>query len=193
MKEFNDKEFFDYEMSHGMNPEDENYVKLQSALGHKIISDLKPESVLEIGPGSGALLEYFIRNQIDVFGIDKNPYHHKYFCTRNPVYVHNYYLYNMEDGVLDVDFLFDVGVSIETFEHMSDVAIRNSLELIKKSCKHWFVFSSTPHPDPEFDVQWGHINVKSKDEWISLFEEYDMKIHSEWKVPTEWTLLFRII
>ncbi len=60
--------------------------------------------------------------------------------------------------------------------------------LTNLKCKY-FHFSSTPHKT-DFDEAWGHINIKSEDEWIALFEQCGFKLDRKMSLPTSWSLLF---
>ncbi len=51
--------------------------------------------------------------------------------------------------------------------------------LTNLKCKY-FHFSSTPHKT-DFDEKWGHINIKSEEEWVALFEKCGFKFD---RVPT---------
>jgi len=79
-------------------------------------------------------------------------------------------------------------VSIEVLEHLTDEQINEYLESIDAK---YFYLSSTPYTTtPEFDSWWGHINIKSVDEWIAFFDEYGYKVLHKLTVPTDWSILF---
>lgn len=187
MKSYNHRQFFEYEQAHGMTPDHLPYRDLHYSLGRKIKQDLNPKSVLEIGCGSGALLEWFCSMDIEAYGIDNNPHHKEYFSMRNPDCSHAYMLWDLKNK--PTESFFDVIVSIECFEHLEDKVLAQTADYVSRNC-NYFVFSSTPHPDPDFDIQWGHVNVKNTDEWIEFFNRRDLKLKERWDVPTEWTLVF---
>jgi len=88
--------------------------------------------------------------------------------------------------------------SIEVFEHIEDIKLLPFIATLANHCEY-FLFSSTPHKDmPEFDEQWGHVNIKPTDEWIRLFElngfellKEETKYLQENCIPTTWTLIFK--
>lgn len=187
MKRFNHIEFFEYERDHGMTPDNEMYAEIHYSLGRKILSRINPKTVLEIGTGSGALLEFFCRRGVDAIGIDFNPFHKQYFESRNPEHFYRYVLHDLEEDLQDLHV--DTIVSIECFEHLEDKVLDKAVDYVSRNCKT-LIFSSTPHPDPEFDIQWGHVNVKPTQEWIKIFTSKGMKFIEQWDVPTAWTLRF---
>jgi len=45
----------------------------------------------------------------------------------------------------------------------------------------------------EFDETWGHINIKSDTQWVSMFRSFGYKLIEKPKTPTLWTLAFQKI
>jgi 2-polyprenyl-3-methyl-5-hydroxy-6-metoxy-1,4-benzoquinol methylase len=182
--QFTDQEFFDYEVEHGRTPDNPDYLALHAATAD-LIAKYKPRRVLEIGPGMGTILECLAKKGIYAAGIDSNRFHRDFFIKRNPALADRY-------GLLDHKFelhRFDFVVSIEVFEHMPDALIHEYMKPLKPRT---FLFSSTPHKStPEFDEQWGHINLKQESEWIDLFSEYGYQLKKKLTMPTHWTLLFK--
>ncbi len=56
----------------------------------------------------------------------------------------------------------------------------------------FIVFSSTPHadPNPGWDFQWGHINIKPPEEWHALFRQYGCELADVRPPVTEWASLY---
>jgi SAM-dependent methyltransferase len=181
---FTDREFFDYEVQHGRTPENPDYLALHAATAG-LIAKYKPRRVLEIGPGAGTVLECLAQKGIYAAGIDSNPFHRDYFIKRNAGLADRYSLLDHKFDLKSFDFV----VSIEVFEHLTDTVIH---EYMKQLDSRYFLFSSTPHKStPEFDEQWGHINLKPEPEWIRLFSEYGYELKKKPALPTEWALLFK--
>jgi SAM-dependent methyltransferase len=182
--QFTDKEFFDWETQHGLTPDNPDYLRLHTFTAN-LIEPYKPRRVLEIGSGMGTLLECLAQKGIYAAGIDPNRFHRDFFVKRNPRLADRY-------GLLDHKFKlkrFDFVVSIEVFEHLTDELIH---EYMKRLKPRYFLFSSTPHQTtPEFDEQWGHINLKQESEWIDLFSKYGYQLEKKLTLPTEWALLFK--
>ena len=50
----------------------------------------------------------------------------------------------------------------------------------------------TPHRDtPEADAAWGHVNVKSKGEWIAFFAHFGIRYNRDDTSVTEWGMVFQ--
>lgn len=84
----------------------------------------------------------------------------------------------------------DMYASIEVFEHIKE----KDLDRFMSKCKaDYFLFSSTSTENDYGidDEVWGHITLKSQEEWIAKFNEWGYELHQEWDVPTKWTKLFK--
>lgn len=172
-----DKEFFDYELSIGVTPENPDYFMLMDSVAN-IIKNYS-RNIIEIGAGMGTLGECLIHKGCDYYGIEPNTYHRNFAKSRG-IELHDLKGYPSHCQMI---------VSIEVFEHLTDEQIKEYLESIEAD---YFYFSSTPyHTTKEFDAWWGHINIKSEDEWINFFAEYGFRLYKKLTVPTEWSLLFK--
>lgn len=212
-KKFTNAEFFDYEKANGLTQDNEQYKQLHYGIADYIISRFNPNAVLEIGPGPGAIMERLAEKNILCWGIDQNEKAYEYFCLRNedlknlyfnesvsmffPKLEHAKKIFTLNSIPLKKKAIvlntpvFDVCVSIEVFEHIHDIELANVFEELPKYCK-WFMFSSTPHKTtPEFDAQWGHINVKPTQEWIDIFNRHGFTLVEQIQFPTPWTLIFK--
>ena len=186
------KEFFEVEHRAGQTQDNQDYKRLHYHLGKQIDISLKPESILEIGPGPGGLIEYFLRaTNIECIGVDINPYSRDYFLERNPGKENNYVIKDIME--FPISTFGDLVVSIETFEHIEDRTLDIIIPRLARHYKY-FWFSSTPKKTtPEQDEAWGHINVKYDHEWVRMFERNGWAF-IEWKdTPTLWSMLFESI
>lgn len=171
-----DKEFFDHEISIGVTPENPDYFNLMNATANIIRN--YAHSVIEIGAGMGTLGEILQSHGITYYGIEPNPYHREFAKSRG-VQLHD--LGNYPDHCKMI-------VSIEVLEHLTDEQINEYLESITAK---YFYLSSTPYTTtPEFDEWWGHINIKSVDQWIEFFAEYGYNVLHKISIPTDWSILF---
>jgi hypothetical protein len=171
-----EKEFFDYEVSIGVSPHNSEYWALMTATSN-IIKNYA-HSVIEIGAGMGTLGEILTNEGISYYGIEPNV-HHQEFAKNRGLLLH---------GLNDYPNHCEMIVSIEVLEHLTDEQINEYLESIDAK---YFYLSSTPYTTtPEFDAWWGHINIKSVDEWIEFFDEYGYKVLHKLTVPTDWSILF---
>jgi hypothetical protein len=172
-----EKEFFDYEISIGVTPENPDYWELMNGTAN-IIKNYS-RNVIEIGAGMGTLGECLEHKGVDYYGIEPNRYHQAFAKNRGQL-LHGIDNYPNRCGMI---------VSIEVFEHLTDEQINDYLENIDAS---YLLLSSTPYTTTsEFDAWWGHINIKQTDEWIEFMAEYGYTLYNRLTIPTDWTLLFK--
>lgn len=172
-----DQEFFEYELSIGVTPENLDYYNLMDGVAN-IIKNYS-RNIIEIGAGMGTLGECLKSKGCDYYGIEPNIYHQEFAITRG-IELH---------GVADYPTHCQMIVSIEVFEHLTDKQIRNYLKTIE--CQY-FYFSSTPNKTTKkFDTWWGHINIKSEEEWIKFFSKFGFTLDKKLTIPTNWSLLFK--
>lgn len=195
---FTDREFFDLEIEHGFYPGGStDFYEVHEKLA-KFIIQHKPKIHADLGGGNSPLTKILQDNGIEADLFEKNPYS----CNLQKIYGVNF--------VVQVDFIeklnewckvsfpYDSITAIEVFEHIEDEKLLPFVSELANSCKY-FIFSSTPNKDtPEFDEQWGHINIKSTNEWVRIFESNDFELLKEETkylqkncIPTTWTLMFK--
>jgi 2-polyprenyl-3-methyl-5-hydroxy-6-metoxy-1,4-benzoquinol methylase len=189
---YTDAEFFQVSWEMGANQLNSNYRHLFSNLAKWISEELQPKSALEIGCGPGYLLNCLNELKIDAYGVDGNPFSKQLFTREHPQYADKYFLdKEFENHYSSTDAL----VTIECFEHIPDSGLHITLEKItKKLSPEFIVFSSTPYPEPnpDWDVMWGHINMKTEAQWIELFAKYGYDVVPNIRPPvTPWALLFQ--
>jgi hypothetical protein len=78
---------------------------------------------------------------------------------------------------------------IEVAEHMTDQEIEKALNAIDPK---YILFSSTPETT-EWDLDWGHINIKQEAEWIAMFETLGYKVIDKPNTPTTWAMMLERI
>jgi hypothetical protein len=72
---------------------------------------------------------------------------------------------------------------------MTDQEIEKALKAIDPN---YILFSSTPNTT-DWDLDWGHINIKQEPEWIELFKGLGYKVIDKPNTPTTWSLMFQKI
>jgi 2-polyprenyl-3-methyl-5-hydroxy-6-metoxy-1,4-benzoquinol methylase len=171
-----DKEFFDHEINNGISPHNPDYYNLMVATSNIIRN--YAHNIIEIGSGLGTLGEVLQSHGITYYGIEPNPYHREFALTRG-IELHDLGNYPNHCEMI---------VSIEVLEHLTNEQINEYLENIQAK---YFYLSSTPYTTtPEFDYWWGHINIKSVDQWIEFFGRYGYQVLHKLTVPTDWSILF---
>jgi 2-polyprenyl-3-methyl-5-hydroxy-6-metoxy-1,4-benzoquinol methylase len=184
------KFFFDKSVELGFTTRDyETLVNLHMN-GARVLQSLGCESVFEFGSGLGFFLSACQRVGLDNhIGYDINPYERDFAISKgiNP---NNYILANNQDFSLFFN-KYDAIYSTEVFEHMTDEEISKVMPVLYEACNKYFYFTSTPHATTfEFDTEWGHINLKTKEQWIALFARFGFEFLRDATEVTSWGLLF---
>lgn len=175
------------------NPE---YVKLYENFVDAVMKAFKPRSILELGTGTGILIEMFKAKGVDVIGVDSNPHLKEWFDKRNPKLADRYLVEDLGTWKIPEDRWFDLVLGIEVFEHMTGKQIHNIMNQMHDRSKR-FIFSSTPNlSSAVFDKKWGHISVLPTKTWIALINNYGMDFQGGMfdqqgkPTPTNWTCVF---
>lgn len=188
-KVYSDLEFFNYTHERMLNQDYEGYRNGHFEVAQKILDDFKPESILEFGCGPGPMVEYFCDKKVpQVIGFDSNPYFKEYFDKRNPHYKANFVIQNMLE--VEMGGVFDLGISIECFEHIPMEVLLPFLKKLPYHFRH-FYFSSTPYSDDKnFMIQWGHVNVNTYEKWKELFVAAGFKFVDNPQWISQWDQLY---
>lgn len=151
------------------------------------IKDLGCETVFEIGSGLGAFLLGCKDVGMRASGMDRNPFERGFALTQG-VNADDYLIGDIPTFTLPSQHT-DCINCVEVFEHLSDGELDHLCRQLAPACR-WFYFTSTPHPD-ELDAEWGHINLKSREEWIEFFGRYGLTFERDETSLVPWGLLFR--
>jgi hypothetical protein len=185
-----DDKFF-YEKSVELGFTTTNYQSLVNlhVNGVQCLKTMGCKSVFEFGSGLGFFLSACINNNLyEYMGYDINIYEREFAISKG-VKPDRYLLPN---GKFKVKGKYDAIYSTEVFEHIFDEELKLILPELSKACTKYFYFTSTPNrTTPEWDAEWGHINLKSKDEWIEMFEQHNFKFHCDEKSVTSWGMIFK--
>jgi len=184
-----DKFFFDKSVELGFTTT--NYQSLVNLHGNGVqcLKTMGCKSVFEFGSGLGFFLSACINNNLyDYMGYDINRYE-KDFAISKGVDPERYILARSK---FKVKGKYDAIYSTEVFEHIFDDELELILPQLYKACNMYFYFTSTPHAStPEWDAAWGHINIKTKEQWIAMFKKHGFKFHCDEKSVTEWGMIFK--
>jgi len=181
------KFFFDKSVELGFTTRDyESLVNLHIN-GARTLQIMGCTSVFEFGSGLGFFLSACQR--IGLYrhvGYDINPYERDFAISKG-IDPGRYLI-----GKFKTHGSYDAIYSTEVFEHMTDAELRKVMPVLYNACKKYFYFTSTPHAsaDPAFDIEWGHINIKQKDEWIALFKQHGFDFMQDATDVCSWGLLF---
>ena len=181
------KFFFDKSVELGFTTRDyESLVNLHMN-GARTLQIMGCTSVFEFGSGLGFFLSACQRVGLyKHVGYDINPYERDFAISKG-IDPGRYLI-----GKFKTHGSYDAIYSTEVFEHMTDAELKKVMPILYNACKKYFYFTSTPHAsaDPAWDIEWGHINIKQKDEWIALFKKHGFDYMRDANEVTSWGLLF---
>jgi len=181
------KWFFDKSVELGYTTKDyEALLKLHTN-GAEDLRKRGIQTVFEFGSGLGFFLSGANSIRLPVDGYDINPYEREFALSKG-IYEAQYTLGNGID--LNIGKEYDACYCVEVFEHISDEALDVIVPQIAEKCE-WLFMTSTPHKNPKFDEKWGHINIKDKQGWIDYLSKHGYNFVSDWKVVTQWGLIFK--
>ena len=193
------KFFFDKSVELGFTTTDyEPLVNLHTN-GARVLQSWGCESVFEFGSGLGFFLSACQRVGLyNYMGYDINPYEREFAISKG-VEPSKYMLakwaskYQQGRYELRIKGKYDAIYSTEVFEHMTDKDISVVMPILYKACNKYFYFTSTPFysADPAFDKEWGHINIKQKEEWIALFYHHGFEYLQDAKDVCSWGMIFK--
>ena len=181
------KFFFDKSIELGFTTTDyESLVNLHIN-GARTLQIMGCTSVFEFGSGLGFFLSACQRVGLyKHVGYDINPYERDFAISKG-IDPGRYLI-----GKFKTHGSYDAIYSTEVFEHMTDAELKKVMPILYKACNKYFYFTSTPHAsaDPAWDIEWGHINIKQKDEWIAVFKRHGFDYMRDANEVTSWGLLF---
>jgi 2-polyprenyl-3-methyl-5-hydroxy-6-metoxy-1,4-benzoquinol methylase len=169
------EQFLEAEILGGIHADNPDFVRLANQTCEQLhFLDFK--SVLDYGAGTGVYSAAFHDAGFDVSVFEIWDAHRNYIRKHFP-------RLNIVDQPITTDLL----LWIEVAEHMTDDQIN---ELMGSISPRHILFSSTPEQNPGFDEMWGHINIKTGQQWEEMFSGFGFKTITYLGNPTPWTKLF---
>jgi len=169
------EEFLKAEVDMGISFDNAEFVNLANFTAEQM-QGYNIKSVMDYGAGTGVYSDAFHKLGFEVKCFEIWEAHRNYINDKAP---------HLE--VIDKPVTTDLMLFIEVAEHMTDKEIK---ALFKKIKPKYILFSSTSESKPEWDAEWGHINIKQKDEWIALFKKHGFDYMRDANEVTSWGLLF---
>jgi hypothetical protein len=169
------EEFLRVELQSGISADNPEF----GALGRTTAAQMLGRgfrSVLDFGAGTGVYADAFHRAGFDVQAFEIWEAHRAYIREKFP-----------HIRLVEAPVTTDLMLFIETAEHMTDDELRTLFSQIRPD---YVLFSSTS-ARAEWDVEWGHINVKPPSEWVTFFESLGYVSAGDLAAPTPWSRLFR--
>lgn len=168
------EEFLRVEIDGGINADNPDFKRLADATAEQM-RGMGIETVLDFGAGTGVYSDAFQRAGFLVDTYEIWSAHRDYMREKFPRLRH-----------VDQPTTTDLMLFIEVAEHMTNTEI---LELFQTIRPNHILFSSTSERT-ENDAAWGHINVKTQDEWIDFFSNLGYILNRPLNMPTGYTKLF---
>ena len=148
-------------------------------ISQSITSDLQPHTVVDVGCGTGALLEVLKENGCQVFGLEYSEAALQ-LCRARGVDVQKF---DLEKESLAINQTFDVVVSMEVGEHLPEKSADRYVEILAE-LSDTIVFSAAQPGPPERHAH-DHVNEQPKSYWLSKFRafgfEYDEVMSNQWQ------------
>ena len=175
-------EFLKCELDWGIGFHNPSFIALCDSTAKQIkdIPELaNVKTILDYGGGTGVYSQSFFNEGYDVSYYDIYKSHVDYVKEKAP---------NLK--IVNKPITTDLMVFIEVAEHMTDIELNKLFKQIKPD---YILFSSTSESKPEFDIEWGHINIKQQNEWIEFWKIKGYEFVRDMQNPTTWTKLFKKI
>ena len=173
------EQFLKTELEFGIGFHNEGFVSLCNSTAQqlKTIAELNDvKTILDYGGGTGVYSKSFQDAGYDTTYFDIYKPHNEYVKEKAP-----------ELKIGKKPITTDLMAFIEVAEHMTDKELET---LFKKIEPKFILFSSTSERNPEWDIEWGHVNIKEQSEWIEFWKDKGYNLIKELQIPTLWTKLF---
>jgi 2-polyprenyl-3-methyl-5-hydroxy-6-metoxy-1,4-benzoquinol methylase len=174
------EEFLKAELEMNLTMDNPDFVALAESV-FDYVHDYDWENLIDYGCGTGVYSEVARRMNLlnnVVFALDIFKPHRDYCKKQYPLL-----------KVIAKPVKADLMYFIEVAEHMTDQEIEKALKAIDPK---YILFSSTPNKT-DWDLDWGHINIKQEHEWVELFKALGYKVIDKPQTPTLWALMFQKI
>jgi len=137
-------------------------VRAANTIAVSIVTDLKPQTVIDVGCGTGALLSALRDRGCAVVGLEYAEAALRY-CRQRQVTVSKF---DLEKDCLSDKRTFDVAVSMEVAEHLPARTADRFVDLLTR-LSHVIVFTAAPPGQGGDD----HVNEQPRWWWITKFHE----------------------
>ena len=169
-----DKEFLEKELEIGVGFHNPIFLNLATSTAEQL--DIEFKTVLDYGAGTGVYADAFHKKGYDVSVYEIWKAHTDYIKKNAP-----------HLKIVKKPITTDLMLFIEVAEHMTDKELDSLFSKIKP---RYILFSSTSQKT-DYDAEWGHINVKPQDEWVTYFDKLNYNLIKNYGCPTSWTKLFQ--
>ena len=151
-------------------------VRSSSAISESIVTDFSPSRVIDVGCGTGALLEAFRQRGCEVFGLEYSKAALEY-CRHRQLSVSQF---DLEKDVYNDNGIFDVAISMEVAEHLPERVSDRYVDLLSHLSQN-IVFTAAPPGQGGTD----HVNEQPPSYWIDKFYQrgfdLDERLSNSWR------------
>jgi len=141
-------------------------VRSVGRIANSILNDFKATCIIDVGCGTGALLEALRDRGCEVFGLEYSEAALKY-CRSRRLSVAKF---DLEREVFNDNRTFDVAVSMEVAEHLPERVADRYVDLLTR-LSQVIVFTAAPPGQGGTD----HVNEQPPSYWISKFQQRGFK------------------
>jgi len=145
-------------------------VRSAGRIANSILNDFKATSIIDVGCGTGALLEALRDRGCEVFGLEYSEAALKY-CRSRRLSVAKF---DLERDAFNDNRTFDVAVSMEVAEHLPEMVADRYVDLLTR-LSQVIVFTAAPPGQGGVD----HVNEQPPSYWISKFQQHGFKYAEE--------------
>jgi SAM-dependent methyltransferase len=139
-------------------------VRSAKTISNSILEDFTPTRVVDVGCGTGALLEALRKRGCEVFGLEYSKTGLKY-CTDRHLDVEKF---DLERDVIKDNWIFDVAVSMEVAEHLPKKIADRYVDILTRMAPT-VVFTAAPPGQRGTD----HVNLQPPKYWRSKYQQRD--------------------
>jgi SAM-dependent methyltransferase len=151
-------------------------VRSAGTISDSIVAEFGPKRVIDVGCGTGALLEALREKGCEVFGLEYSNAALKYCRARQL----NVTKFDIEKDVFSDNRTFDIAISTEVAEHLPEKVSDRYIDLLTRLA-HIIIFTAAPPDQGGRD----HVNEQPPSYWISKYKqrgfEHDEELSNSWK------------
>ena len=144
-------------------------VRSASTIAESIVSDINPRTVVDVGCGTGALLEALRERGCEVFGLEYSKAGLEYCASRRL----DVAKFDLENDAFGAGRTFDAAVSMEVAEHLPEHVADRYVHLLVRLAPV-IVFTAAPPGQGGED----HVNEQPPEYWITKFCAHGFEVNT---------------
>lgn len=150
-------------------------VRSAKVMATSILFDLRPRTIVDVGCGTGALLDFLRRSGCQVLGLDYSEAALQYCRDRGL----NVRKFNLETDIFTDAQVFDAAISTEVAEHLPEASADRYVDLLTRLSSVIVLTAAQPGQGGT-----DHVNEQPRSYWISKFRIrefiYDEELSNCW-------------